>query len=138
MDRFLRYQRQILCVILALSAIGFAALYALHSSEAAFGWALGAAAGLVVFRTRALTVARLPELPPEQWGRASLRASLTAYAWVAAPVVAAILFAPFNPYAALAGVLLERVVLRADGWLRPHALADAPGQGEGAPGGSDA
>ncbi|MFH0910604.1 MAG: hypothetical protein V1918_03735 [Planctomycetota bacterium] len=127
MKDFIRYQRTLFGIILLLGAGAFGGLYLGWPEEPslAWGWALGVAVGGVIFRNRVLAVLRLPTLPEEQWVRASLRASFFSYGLIVAAVVAAIYLSAFNPYATLAGILLERLVLYADGWLRPGALSEA-------------
>lgn len=126
MKQFIRYQRTIMYVVIALAAIGTAGLYlgVPDDSSIALGWALGSAVSVVVYRARVLRVVRLADIPPEQWKSHSIRSGLFTYVFTAGAVIAAGLLAQFNIVATFAGVLLERVVLIGDGFIRPAALAE--------------
>jgi hypothetical protein len=125
-DKSLRYQRNLMGVIIALAAAGSVglALWFPETPAYAAGWALGAIAGLAIFRHRAVTVLSLFDRPREEWHGACIKASLAGYAIMIAAVVAALFIDEIDPYATAAGLLLERFVLRADGWLRPAALSE--------------
>ena len=125
MAEFLKYQRQLAAVISLLAAVGFAALFLLVPADTglAWGWLAGSIAGLLVFRCRVLHIVNLSRLPREAWAKASLKNSLTTYALMAAGLGLAAWVPALNAYAACGGILLERVVLVGDGWLRPQALS---------------
>lgn len=110
-------------LIAIIAAIG-CGVFAIFFPEGTLGWILGAIIGLFVFRNRVNTIVKLPQLPQEDWAKASIKASLTTYALMIAAVLIGIYVEPVNPYAVIGGILLERIVLRADGWLRPGALSD--------------
>jgi hypothetical protein len=87
------------------------------------GWLLGCAAGVVVFRLRVASVLGMARGNPRTWGRASIRASMTQFGVVLAALLVAALSDRVNLYACIGGIFLERLVLIADGLLRPAALS---------------
>ena len=125
MDAFLRYQRQLAAFISLFAALGFVALLLLvpDGRDLAWGWLGGSIAGLLVFRSRVAHIVNLSRLPREAWAKASLKNSLTTYALMATGLGLAAWVPALNAYAACGGILLERVVLVGDGWLRPQALS---------------
>jgi hypothetical protein len=130
MREFYRYQRMIMLVILAVAGAGAAALafFLRHDLGYLWGWLLGCAAGLVVFRARVASIMGMAHGTPRAWGRATVRSSLLQFGIVLLVLVVAALTERINLYACCAGVFMERVVLIADGLLRPAALADLPGK----------
>ncbi len=136
MDAFLRYQRTLFLVIAVLTAGGAAALYAAlpESPSYALGFLAGGAAGLVVFRMRALQVVRLPQLPESEWSKAALRSNLISLGILGGVAVAALAIETLDVFAALGGMVLERIVLILDGFLRPGALSESRTGPEADPG----
>ena len=128
MAEFLRYQRQLAAVISVLAALTFVVLLLLVPDDCslAWGWLAGSVAGLLVFRSRVMHIVSLSRLPREAWAKASLRNSLSTYALMAVGLGLAACVPALNAYAACGGILLERVVLVGDGWLRPQALSQEP------------
>ena len=128
MAEFLRYQRQLAAVISLLAALGFVVLllWVPDDLSLAWGWLGGSIAGLLVFRFRVLHIVNLSRLPREAWAKASLKNSLSTYAFMGVGLGLAACVPLLNAYAACAGILLERVVLVGDGWLRPQALSPEP------------
>jgi hypothetical protein len=126
MNDFLRYQRTVFFVILGLTVAAVAGLALGFPDRPAYaaGWALGGVAGLVVYRLRVVTILRLPNLPENEWRKLSLKVSLFSYALLIGVVVLALALELFHPYTVLGGLVLERVLLIADGWLRPAALSE--------------
>jgi energy-converting hydrogenase Eha subunit A len=134
MNDFLKYQRTILMITVGLSVIVAVVLFltSKDNTSIASGWILGAAAGIIVYKTRVNGIINLPNIPQDQWAKASLKSSAIIFAIIIAAMgLGALdekkfLFGKdfFNVWAVLAGLLLERIVLRLDGWLRPGALAE--------------
>ena len=123
---FDKYHRTILIVILGIAAVVAAGLGFLLSHDLGylFGWLLGCAAGVVVFRQRVVSVMGMATGTPGAWGRATIRSSLFQFGVVLAALLAAALSDRINLYTCCAGVFMERLVLVADGLLRPNALAE--------------
>jgi hypothetical protein len=133
MNPFERYQRTMFGLIAALT-VAIAAVLLVLLPEApgwGLGFLLGGAGGLGSYRLRVHGLLRLPHLPQDQWQKAALKTNLQAYGLLIGTAVAAIVLDGYvvpgwvNPYGALAGLVLERAVLLADGMLRPGALSDA-------------
>ncbi len=123
MKGFLNYQR----VMFTISAIGgcgvVAGLLVCRPDNPALAWgvALGCAVGLVKFRLDVLSILRLAE--GEKPG-VKVAAHFRSYALMAGTLVAALLMREtFNPWATFGGLMIPRVLLIADGILRPGALA---------------
>jgi|GEM_PF-2254979 len=126
MSTFLRYQRNLARLIIALGGGGAAMLVigARDKPDWLWGWIFGNLAGLAIFRLRVLNVLKLPSLPREQWARANYKSSMIAFAIMAAALLTGVLLPFLNALAVCAGVLLERAVLIGDGLLRPAALSE--------------
>lgn len=125
-QQFIRYSRGLTVAIIVLGVVGAVALAFTFPEDGAWyrGWSAGSAVGLVVFRLRLLNILRLPGLPPEAWGRATLKVSLTSLGLMAGALVVSVFVDFLNPYAVCCGMLTERAVLIGDGFLRPAALSD--------------
>jgi hypothetical protein len=130
MNESLKYQRVLTVVILLLGVVGFGLLFILVPDDhsIANGWGVGVLLGLGLFRYRAATVLSLFERPQEEWTSVSIKSSLISYALIIGAAGGALAlkrltdFDLFHPFAVLGGVILERVVLWADGFLRPSIL----------------
>lgn len=130
MKDFLTYQRRVLCTTAALAGVAAAILYLYWPADPSYlwGWVLGTVTGMVAFRVRVAALLRLPSLPQEEWGKAGVKTSLRIYALFAGVglIAAGVNHsqgAVFSLWTLVGGFLLERVVLIADGLLRPGALA---------------
>jgi len=125
-QQFVRYSRGLTGAIVVLGLVGAVVLGLTFPDDGTWygGWVAGNAVGLVVFRRRLLNTLRLPDLPPEAWGAASLKVSLTSLALMAGVLVVSVFVDFLNPYAVCCGMLVERAVLIGDGFLRPAALSD--------------
>ncbi|MBN1257168.1 MAG: hypothetical protein JXA52_05630 [Planctomycetes bacterium] len=129
MDAFIRYQRRLFAAIILLTIAGTVAMALIFPGESryAVGFACGGVIGLIVFRLRAASIANLQQLPPEQWQKSGLKSAIFSYGIMIGAVIAALLIEAIDPYAVFSGMILERVVLIADGILRPHALTEESG-----------
>ncbi len=131
MNESLRYQRILTLAILAIGLAVFVLLiFAVPSNHTlAWGWTLGLITGVGIFRYRAATVLSLFDRPQEEWAQASIKASIISYGLTIAVSSGALVlmryteYKLFHPYAVLGGILLERVVLWADGFIRPFTMS---------------
>ncbi|MHC4871091.1 MAG: hypothetical protein ACYTFY_04535 [Planctomycetota bacterium] len=123
MQEFLKYQRKLILVIAALAAVGCIVLSHYYPTGIS-GWIVGSLIGIFIFHKRVRSIVILPSLPQDEWAKESIKSNMITYVIIIGAVVASIYIKQIDSYAVLAGILLERVILRADGWIRPGALSD--------------
>lgn len=125
MQEFLAYQRRIMALVAITIILGCVVCLVWLSGHASWlgGWALGGVVGLAVFRLRVGSVLALEHLPQEQWKSQSVKSGMLGMGLLVAGGVVAILFKQtIEPWAYLAGAVVERVVLVLDSMVRPVAL----------------
>ncbi len=134
MDEFLTYQRRLAAVILLILALGSVAMGVTLPGGRSFlpGWLVGGFVGFVIFRLRVLHILNLSRLPQEAWGKASIKNSYLSLVLMAGALILCACVPGLNAFAALGGILVERLVLIGDGLLRPSALCGQPRDADGA------
>jgi hypothetical protein len=123
MNKFLKYQQTMLLLMTFGIAAAVVALYLYFPKTPAYaaGFALGGFAGLVKFRLDVLALLKLSTAP--EGSKSHIGNSFRTYVILAATLVTAVYLKEiFHPWAAFGGLLLPRLVLIADGLLRPGLL----------------
>jgi Na+/H+-translocating membrane pyrophosphatase len=142
MNEFLRYQKTIfaISVVLAVIAIVTAFVLSPENSSYSFGIGLGFVGGLIKYRLDVLSIVRFAQaLECNQTPNQPMKASFQTLAIMGGFMIIALMFKDtFNLWTVFGGLLIPRLVLIADGILRPGGAispvtASEDSQGENNP-----